>query len=325
MTHFRTLGLAGAAALLLAAPAHAQRQVNARHDAASTGTVEIQIGGGSVRVTGWSRNEVQVTGTLSRDDDRVELDGGGRTVDVRVASRRGGRGGSATLEIRVPAGSTLAVTAGSAPITVNGITGNVEAESASGPVTVNGNGRHVEVMAQSGPVTIQGQAETLDVTAMSGPVRVTANVRQRATIEALSGPVDLLGSVGEAEVNAVSGPVRVTSATGRVEIEAVSGNVTLNGTRLRGSVQSVSGGIVVGGSVGGALSLESHGGDVEMRVPSGTSAEVEVETFSGGLRSDFGNGSGSGSHGRKRHVTIGRGGPTVSITTFSGDVKLLRR
>lgn len=324
MTHIRTLWLAGAAALLLAGPAHAQRQVNAREDASATGTVEIEMNSGSVRVTGWSRNEVQVTGNLSRADDRVEVERSGRTVEVRVASRRGGRGGPASLEIRVPAGSTLSVTAGSAPITISGITGSVEAVGQSGPVTVQGNARRVEVVAQSGPVTIEGQVETLDVTAMSGPVRVSADVRQIATIEALSGPVDVLGSVGEARINAMSGNVRVTNASGgRVEIEAVSGNVALTGTRLRGNVQSVSGNLVVAGSVGGALTLESHGGNVELRVPSGTNAEVEVETFSGGVRSDFG--GGGGSRGRERRVTIGRGGPTVTITTFSGDVKLLRR
>lgn len=321
--HIRTLGLAGAAALLLAAPAHAQRQVNERHDASATGTVEIQMNSGSVRVTGWSRNEVQVTGTLSRSGDRVEMDGGGRAVEVRVASRNGGRGAAAALEVRVPAGSTLVVGAGSAPITVGGITGSVEATSASGPVTVQSSARRVEVVAQSGPVTVDGQTDVLDVTAMSGPVRVNANVRQRAVIEALSGPVDLLGTVGEVQVNAVSGPVRVTNATGRVEIEAVSGNVTVNGTRLRGNVQSVSGNLVVGGTLGGALALESHGGNVELRLPQGASAEVEVHTFSGSLRSDFGNGSGS--RGRERHVTIGRNGPAVTVTTFSGDVKLLRR
>jgi DUF4097 and DUF4098 domain-containing protein YvlB len=323
MTHIRTLGLAGAAALLLATPAHAQRQVNERHDASATGTVEIHVHSGSVRVTGWNRNEVQVTGNLTRDSDRLEVDGGGRTLEVRVASRNGGRGAAASLEVRVPAGSRLEVSAGSAPITVNGVTGSVEAMGGSGPVTIQGNTRRVEVMAQSGPVTIDGQMDMLDVTAMSGPVRVNANVRQRATIEALSGPVDLLGTMGEVEVNAMSGNVRVTNATGSVQIEAVSGNVALGGSRLRGTVESVSGGIVVTGSVGGALSLETHGGDVELRLPSGASAEVEMETFNGRLHSDFG-GSGEGSR-RERHVTIGRGGPAVSISTFSGNVKLLRR
>ncbi|HEX5870068.1 MAG TPA: hypothetical protein VFY65_06625, partial [Longimicrobium sp.] len=157
MTHIRTLWLAGAAALLLAAPAHAQRQVNAREDASATGTVEIEMNSGSVRVTGWSRNEVQVTGNLSRSDDRVDVERGGRRVEVRVANRRGGRGGPANLEIRVPAGSVLSVTAGSAPITISGITGSVEAVGQSGPVTVQAaNARRVEVVAQSGPVTIEG-------------------------------------------------------------------------------------------------------------------------------------------------------------------------
>lgn len=322
MTHIRTLGLAAAAALLLAGPAHAQRQVNGRHDASPTGTVEVMVGSGSVRVMGWSRNEVQVTGTLARGEDRLELEGGGRTVEVRVAGRRGGHGGHANLEVRVPAGSTVQVVAGSAPITVSGVTGAIDATSQGGPVTIQASSRRVEVVAQSGPVTIDGQTDVLDVTAMSGPVRVNANVRQRANIEALSGPVDLLGSVGEAHVNAVSGPVRVANATGRVEVEAVSGNVHVTGSRLRGNVQSVSGGIVVSGSLAGALTLESHGGDVELRLPGGAGAEVEVSTFSGDLRSDFGGGS---RDGRERHVTIGRGGPVVSITTFSGNVKLLRR
>ena len=138
----------------------------------------------------------------------------------------------------------------------------------------------------------------------------------------MSGPVDLLGSVNELDLTAMSGPVRVTNAGGRVEIEAVSGSVTLNGSRLRGNVQSVSGTVVVGGTLGGPLSVESHSGDVELRLPRGAAAEVEITTYNGDFRSDFGNGRGS-SH--ERHVTIGRGGPTVSITTFSGDVKLTRQ
>ncbi|MBW3571415.1 MAG: DUF4097 domain-containing protein [Gemmatimonadetes bacterium] len=322
MTHIRTLGVA-AAALLLAAPADAQRQVNARHDASPTGRVEIQLNRGSLRVTGWARNEVQVTGTLAQADDAVRLDGGGRTLEVRVASRRGGRGGPANLEVRVPAGSTVEIVATSAPVSVTGITGSLEAVSQSGPVTVQGNSRRVQVVAHSGPVTIDGRAETLNVTALSGPVRVNADVRQRAQIEALSGPVDLLGTMGEVQVNSVSGPVRVANATGRVQIEAVSGNVIVNGTGLRGNVESVAGGIVVAGTLGGALALESHGGDVELRLPAGSGAQVQVSTFSGGLRSDFGDGRES--VGGDRRVTIGRGGPTVRITTFSGDVKLRRR
>lgn len=326
MTRNRTLGLtvAAAAALLAAAPAQAQRQVNERADASASGAVEIMMHQGSLRVVGWNRREVQVTGTVSRADDRVELERGGNSVQVRVAGRRGGRGGHANLEVRVPAGSRLEVTAQSAPITISGVTGAIEAVSHSGGVRVQGNPRTVEIVSHSGGVTVDGQTDRLSVTAMSGPVRVNGNVRQRAEIEAMSGPVDLAGTVGEVDVTALSGPVRIANATGRVEVEAISGNVTLNGTRLRGNVETVSGNIVVSGSVGGALNLESHGGNVELKLPDGAGAQVQVSTFNGGFRSDFGEGTVRGSRG-DRHVAIGRGGPTVSITTFSGGVKLSRR
>ena len=320
MTHHRTLGLAFAAAVMLAAPAQAQRQVNARHDASATGTVEIQMNAGSLRVVGWARREVQVTGTASGRDDAVQLDGGGGSVEVRV-----GRRGSATLEVRVPAGSSVEVTAGSAPITVSGVTGAVEATSRSGNITIQGSPRTVEVVAHSGVVLLEGRTDRAMLTAMSGPVRVTGDVRQRVEVEAMSGPVELLGTVGEVEVSALSGNVRVTNATGRVEVEAVSGNISVNGSRLRGNVTSVSGNIVVGGSLGGPLSMESHGGNVELRLPSGAEAEVEVSTFNGGFRSDFGGGREVRESRHERRVSIGRGGPAVSITTFSGDVRLTRR
>lgn len=324
MTQYGNVGMAVAAALLLAGPAHAQRQVNARHDASSTGTVEITLEAGSVRVTGWSRGEVQVTGTVQGRDE-VRLEGSGRTVEVQVGGSRPGRGGHATLEVRVPAGSSVEVTAGAAPVTVSGVTGAVEASSRSGGVTVQGSPRTVEVVAHSGPVTVEGRTDRVDLTAMSGPVRVTADVRQRAEIQAMSGPVDVLGAVGEVSINALSGNVRVTNASGRVEVEGVSGDMSVTGTRLRGNVSTVSGNILVNGSLSGAVTMETHGGNVELRLPSGASAEVEVTTFNGGFRSEIPGSRESRDSRHERRVSIGRGGPTVSISTFSGDVKLSRR
>jgi len=322
MTHFRTLGLAGAAALLLAAPAHAQRQVNVRHDASSSGTVEIEINSGSVRVTGWSRNEVQVTGSLARGGDRVELDGGGRTVEVRVASGRGGRGGPANLEIRVPAGSSVEVVTGAAPVSVSGVNGAVEAVSQGGNTTVTGSPRSVSVAAAGGGVSINVQTEDVSISAMAGPVHVAGNVRGRAEISAMAGTVDVVGTVGEAEISALSGHVRVANVTGgRVQISAVSGGVTVNGSRLRGTVSSVSGNIVASGSLGGGLTLESHSGNVELRLPANAAADVDVTSYSGELDSDWR----LSRDGREWRGTIGRGGPNVSITTFSGSVKLTRR
>ena len=323
MNPIRTLSLAAAAAaLLLAGEAGAQRQVNARHDAASNGTVEIEINNGSLRVVGWGRSEVQVTGTLARERDQVALEGSGRTTEVRVEGRRG-MPGSATLEVRVPAGSSVEVTAvGNAPITVTGVNGDVETVSRGGVTLIQGSPRSVDVTSQHGGITLEGNTGRASLTSMSGPVRVNGTVRQRAEVNAMSGAVEISGNVGEVEIHALNGAVRVANVTGgRVEINSVSGSVSVTGTRLRGNVASVSGSVVVSGTVGGALNVESHAGSVELRMPGNTGAEVQVTSWSGGVASDWR----LNRDGREWSGTLGRGGPNVSITTFSGSVKLTRR
>lgn len=323
MNPIRTLSLAAAAAaLLLAGEADAQRQVNARHDAASNGTVSIEINNGSVRVVGWGRREVQVTGSLGRDGDRVALDGGGRRTEVRVEGRRG-NAGPATLEVRVPAGSSVEVNAmGNAPITVTGVNGAVETSTRNGATHIQGSPTTVDVTSQNGGITLDGETDRAVLTSMSGPIRVNGTVRQRAEVNAMNGAVEIGGSVGEVEIHSLNGAVRVANVTGgRVEINSVSGAVNVSGTRLRGNVESVSGSVTVTGSVGGALNVESHAGSVEMRLPGNTAAQVEITSWSGGVDSDWR----LRREGREWTGTLGRGGPNLSITTFSGSVKLTRR
>ena len=322
MSHIRTLSLAVAAAALLAGgSAQAQRQVNARHDAAANGRVEIAGHNGPLRVIGWSRNEVQVTGTLSRDGDRVVVEGSGRTVEVRVEGRRG-RAGTANLEVRVPAGSSLEVATTGGGLSVSGVNGTLETAVSGGATSIQGSPRSIEVASQGGGVTIDATTDRVNVAAMGGAVRLAGTVRERAEINAMGGAVDVTGSVGEVEINALSGAVRVSNVTnGRVEITAVSGGVVLNGSRLRGNVQSVSGNVLVTGTLGGSLNLESHSGNVELRLPASTAADVNVTTWSGELDSAWR----LTRDGREWHGSLGRGGPALSITTFSGDVKLSRR
>jgi len=322
MSHIRILSLATAAAtLLLAGEAGAQRQVNARHDAAAAGTVEIAITDGTLRVVGWGRNEVQVTGTLQRESDRVVLDGSGRNVSVRVQGNRG-RSGSATLEVRVPAGASLEIATNSAPITVTGVNGVVEASSQAGSITVQGRPRAVEATAHAGAVTVDAETDRATLTAMAGPIRLSGTVRQRAEITAMAGAVEVPAAVNELEISALNGAVRVANVTGgRVEITSVSGSVNVTGSRLRGNVNSVSGSMVVSGTLGGALNVESHAGSVELRLPASTGARVDITSFSGGVQSDWR----LTRDGREWHGTLGRGGPNINITTFSGSVKLTRR
>jgi DUF4097 and DUF4098 domain-containing protein YvlB len=315
------MGAAAAAALAAAHPAEAQRQVNERQATGATGMVEITVPAGAVRVTGWSRNEVQVTGHLSRSTDRVQISGGRGSMEVEVVSGSG-RPGNATLTVHVPAGKSVEVQTSGGPVHVTGITGDVEAVNRGGPLTVEGSPRDVELTSTGGPVTVNATARSVSVNSTGGPVTIGGTVRGLAEVNAMSGPVTVTAAAERVEINALSGPVRITNAGGPVEVASVSGPVYLAGRRLSGSIENVSGGVVVEGTLGGGLSVESHSGDVELRLPAGTAADVDVTTYSGGFRSDFGAGR---RDGNERHLRLGRGGMELSITTFSGNVKLTRR
>ena len=79
-----------ALAFLFTAPVAAE-EVDRTLDAAADGAVEISNIAGSVTVEGWSRNEVQVKGTLGRNVEELifERDGDRVTIKVKVPKRGG--------------------------------------------------------------------------------------------------------------------------------------------------------------------------------------------------------------------------------------------
>jgi DUF4097 and DUF4098 domain-containing protein YvlB len=323
MSRISIVTAAAMAAMLAGGAAEAQQRVDARHPASASSTVEIHVAG-SLRVIGWNRNEVHVTGTMARPNDRIVIEGSGRSVTVRTRADRG-RALPANLEIRVPGGASVEVTGGQGPVHVAGVAGSVEIVNQGGPVTVAGASRRVEITSAGGPVTVEGQTGSLEITSMGGAVRVSASVRERTEINSLGGPVDVTGAVNDIEVNSMGGGVRITSTSGRVEVTSVANNIEVRGSRLRGSIQSVSGNVLVISTapLAGALSMDSHSGSVELRLPARAGATVNVTTFSGRFETDIAVETRRESR-RERQVVVPGGGPTVSINTFSGSVKLGR-
>src|SRR6056300_662912 len=92
---------------LIALPVVAE-EVDRTVDAAAD--VHVSNIAGEVTISGWSRNEVEVTGELGRDVEEliVERDGDKVTIKVKVP-KRGGRGIESNLNIQLPEGSSIDV------------------------------------------------------------------------------------------------------------------------------------------------------------------------------------------------------------------------
>jgi DUF4097 and DUF4098 domain-containing protein YvlB len=316
------------AALLAAGSAGAQERVDQRKATGATGVVEIHNMAGSVRVVGWGRNEVHVTGTLGRGSERLTVaDEGGRLV-VRVANPRSGRNNRGSeIEVRVPVRKTVNVRTVSADVDVREITGVVEARSVSGNLVVNGRPREVIAESQSGNVEFDGQTGHLKASSVSGNVQVGGTVREEVEAASVSGNVTVRAAANGVRATSVSGNVEVGSASGRAEVNSVSGDLRLTGRRLHGAFQTVSGNIFVSGDLArdGTTTFNTHSGDVELRVAPGTSAAVDVSTFSGSIVNDVAGARITHSNRREQRFTMGRGEARVSLRSFSGDVKVVNR
>jgi DUF4097 and DUF4098 domain-containing protein YvlB len=256
--------------------------------------VEIDGAGGALRIVGWDKPEVWVTGTLGEGAEGLELDGTSRRIRIDVETSGNPHSVESNLEIRVPAGSRVEVDAMSADITVVDVSGTVTAETVAGSISVTGGAREADLESVNGSVDLSCACT-------------------RAHVESVNGRVSVQGARGEVEASTVNGTLTVTGGSfERARLETVNGRITFEGELERQAT----------------LDVESVGGSVELRLPASTDADFSVSTFSGSIRNDWGaSGRSTSRYTSQQELTFtaGSGGATVSIQTLSGDVTIAKR
>lgn len=288
--------IATSLALLLTATAFAE-EVDRTIDASSDGHIDVSNISGSVTVHGWTRNSVEVTGTLGRNVEELILERDGDKVLIKVkVPRRGGRGIESDLRISVPQNSSLDVGAVSADIEVTDITGEQSLHTVSGDVTTEFSGGDMSA-------------------------------------ESVSGDVEVSGNNADGEVNAstVSGDVTLFRVSGKVEAESVSGDVVVDeGSFERAELGTVNGEIVFQGELrdGGKLSVETVNGSVDIDFVGDVSARFSVDTFNGGINNCFGPKAERTSKyapGWELEFSEGDGSGRVEVSTMNGRVSICKK
>lgn len=281
---------------LLALPA-AARDVDERLGAAPDGQVNISNISGSITVNGWSRNEVEVTGTLGPKVEELIFERNRDKVTIKVkVPRKSGRGIESDLRISVPQNSSIDVSAVSADIDVSDVLGEQRVNTVSGDVNT--------------------EAAASDIRAGS-----------------VSGDVEIAGDKRDAETTAstVSGDVTVFRAAGTVSAESVSGNVIVDeGSFDRVELNTVNGEVLFQAQLrdGGRFTAETINGAVDAEFVGGVSAKIDVNTINGRIRSCFGPDAERTSKygpGWELSFTEGAGDGRVNISTMNGGVSLCRK
>lgn len=274
------------------------RSVNETRQVKADADIRIDNLAGTVKVQGWDKNEVRVSGTLGALVQKLQIEGGDSALDIRVVLPHHSMhdedcGSCAELEIQVPRGARIEVSTVSADVEASGLTGQVQFGTVSGGATVSSSAARIDLRTVSGDVTVVGSAKgaSIDANSVSGTVRIS--------------DVD-----GHVDAENVSGDTKVVSRhISDLKMSATSGNLTFEGTPLKG----------------GNYDLNNVSGDVVLAVGGSPDARFDVSSFSGDIDNSFGpkpTRVSKYSPGMELHFSSGNAGSTITARTLSGDIHL---
>jgi len=269
-------------------------EVNETLDAAADGHVNVSNIAGEVTIRGWSRDQVEVTGELGRNVEKLifERDGDKITIKVKVP-RKGGRGIDSDLHIQVPQDSSVDVGTVSADISIADVRGEQQLNTVSGDVDTEVADNDVSAESVSGDIEISGEGKRIDTRAAT-----------------------------------VSGDVTLFRVAGEVVAGSVSGDVTIDeGSFERAGLETVNGDIVFHAALrdDGKLEAETVNGSVDVEFADKVSGRYDIDTFNGNIRNCFGPKAERTSKytpGWELSFQEGNGNARISVSTLNGNISI---
>ena len=233
----RRVLLSTAAALtayIFLSSAQAQTRKEAKIDIAPGGTVNIISGGGSVLLHSGTGRQVLATYTVH--SDKIEVDQNSSADKQRVELRTHALPGQqptaeqarVDYDVTVPAGVSVNVSTTSAPITAEGLSGDIGLSSETGQITVSNVGKsHVRVRSMTAPVTLKDVTiSRVDIQSSGGAVQLNNVTGQRVAASTTSGNIEYRGDCsggGDYLLTTHSGAIDMTlPATASVDLSARS-------------------------------------------------------------------------------------------------------
>ena len=169
------------------------------------------------------------------------------------------------------------------------LAGDANLSSSSGRVELIGVKGRATVRALSGPVDVREVGGDVQADSLSSGVKV-ADVQGRVTASAISADVIVHQARQGVRATSVSGSVEISEASGRVEASAMSGSIRLNNLASDDvSAKCTSGPVSFSGAIhaGGRYEFESFNADVTLLLPATSDFRLLAKTQSGSINTEF--------------------------------------
>lgn len=185
------------------------------------------------------------------------------------------------------------------------------------------------VRREAAEITISVPADCAIQLGVLDASAVVSGLRSGASVKGLSGDITLDGVTGDVDAETVSGELVARDLAGNVRFKSVSGALALaSGCLDNLAATTVSGHVTADFALGegGQARVSTLSGDVTLRLPADSDAEVRLHSTSGAVRTEFGSlRKFQAPASRTVSGNVGAGTGRVSVSTMSGSVTLLRR
>lgn len=219
-------------------------------------TAVVEVVSGAVHLAATDRDDTVVdigpcdpdraSDVRAAEQARIDFHNGTLVVTAGRRMLSLGRGGAVRVDIALPARSQLDLSSASAGIDADGVYSDCRFASASGAIRV---------------------------------ATVVGNIKA----DSASGDIAIGDLVGNARIATASGDAAIDRVEGDVKFQAASGSLTVGTLRGHAKHQTASGSATVAVAVSGALSVQTGSGEVEVGIPEGTAARLELKTHSGAV------------------------------------------
>jgi DUF4097 and DUF4098 domain-containing protein YvlB len=266
------------------------------------GTVTLETFNGAVEVFGWDQNSVDVSATkyasTKEQVDAIKIDVAAPTAGaVRIRAIRpsdiGWHGNmGARFTIRVPRGVQLDnIGSSNGAIKVEGIEGSARLHTSNGAIRLTKVHGEVEARTSNGSIDIQELDGNANLHTSNGAIRVDAN---HGWFEATTSNGSIVANLTDP---GTSRALKLHSSNGKIEL-------TVKGSPLP------------------EVRAETSNSAVTVRLPAEANARVRAHTSHSSVTTDFDSLTPSGHSKSEVEGTLGRGGPTIELSSSNGGIRI---
>jgi DUF4097 and DUF4098 domain-containing protein YvlB len=298
------------------------------------GRITLQNVSGDIIVRSSEDDHVKVTATHAggaRHDLNEVVHITQTSEHLRIITRRGKSFGifrsatSVRYELLIPKDAHLKIETTSGNVEVQNVDGSLEVKTVSGNIKIMTAKNNVKCKTISGNMYLEKISGDIDIKSTSGDVRIQ-DVDGSIDAVSVSGDMNYKKIIGNVDLKTTSGDFRVADIKGSIDAESVSGdmNFTSSSKISEIDIDTISGDISVQGILApnGSYTLDSHSGTIRIKIPPESNFELQTNTSSGVIDCDFELEEHVLSDRKRLHGIAGKGGASLDISTYSGDIRI---